>query len=49
VNLLVRAFTVAAVNVRLGLNEELEPGQHGQFSDLIDTDARTEFWRGRRA
>src|SRR5579862_1991682 len=33
----------AAVNVRLGLNGELEPGQHGQFSDLIDPRASVEF------
>ena len=39
----------AAVNVRLGLNEEFQSGQHGQFSDLIDTNARAEFRRSGRA
>src|ERR1700722_16142563 len=46
VNLFVFAFAVAAVDVRFRLNQELEPGQHSQFSDLINADASTEFRRG---
>jgi hypothetical protein len=39
VNLFVVAFALATMHVRLGLNEEFEPGQHGQFRNLIYTDA----------
>ncbi len=44
-NLLVLALAIAAVNIRLGQHDELEPRQHGQLRDLIDADARAELGR----
>ncbi len=42
---LVSAPAVAAVDIRLGQHQELQPGDNGQFRYLVDADTGAEFRR----
>ena len=44
-NLFITAVRIAAVNVRLGLDEQLEVGNNRQLRDLVDANSRPELRR----